>query len=82
MQFVELQAPKARRWEGWECQPRKGHMEKRVETWGQGSGNGLREDGSGDRALTSLNYRWEGMRASLACGKYDCHSLVFQGITL
>ena len=45
-------------------------MEKRVETWGQGSGNGLREDGSGDRALTSLNYRWEGMRASLACGKY------------
>ena len=42
MQFVELQAPKARGWEGCECQPRKGQMEKRVETWGQGSENGLR----------------------------------------
>lgn len=35
-------------------------MEKRVGTWGQGSESGLREDESGDRALTSLNYRWEG----------------------
>ena len=35
-------------------------MEKRVGTWGQGSESGLREDESGDRALTSLNYRWKG----------------------
>ena len=55
-----------------ECQPRKGQMEKRVGTWGQGSENGLREDGSGDKAVTSLDYRWERMRASLACGKDEC----------
>ena len=47
-------------------------MEKRVGTWGQGSENGLREDGSGDKAVTSLGYRWERMRASLACGKDEC----------
>lgn len=82
MKFAELQAPKARGREGCECQPRKGQMEKRVGTWGQDSENGLREDGSGDKAVTSLNYRWERMRASLACGKDECHSLVFQGITL